>query len=88
MKEQDKELADFEEYLISFMNEVTPSTPLTGDEVIAILNNCGSPEKVSSEESEQAVQRMKEAHARRVEAASKMQKPMNLRRSCSCRENC
>lgn len=75
MNAQDKELAAFEEYLFSFMNEATPSTPLTGDEVFAILNNYGPPEEISSEEKEQAVQRMKEAHARRTEIASKMQNP-------------
>ncbi|MCI0691861.1 hypothetical protein L0337_07615 [candidate division KSB1 bacterium] len=75
MNAQDKNLTAFEEYLFSFMNEATPSTPLTGDEVVAILNNYGPPEEVSAEESEQAVQRMKKAHARRMEVANKMQNP-------------
>jgi hypothetical protein len=75
MTTQDKELAAFKEYLFSFMNEATPSTPLSGDEVMTILNNYGPPEEVSAEEREQAVQRMKEAHARRMEVANKMQNP-------------
>jgi hypothetical protein len=78
MNEQDKDLATFEEYLFSFMNEATPSTPLTGDEVVAILNNYGPPEEVSAEERERAVQHMKEAHARRIEVASKMQNPEQI----------
>ncbi|MGH7598741.1 MAG: hypothetical protein ACREOI_20490 [bacterium] len=73
MNEQDKDLTAFEEYLFSFMNEATPSTPLTSDEVIAILNSYGPPEEISAKERDQTVQRMKEAHARR---------------SCSCRKNC
>jgi hypothetical protein len=60
------------------MNEATPSTPLTGDEVVAILTNYGPPEEVSAEEGEGAVQRMKEAHARRMEVASKMQNPEQI----------
>jgi len=78
MDKQDKELAAFEKYLLSFMNEATPSTPLTGDEVIAILNNYGPPKEVSAEEREQAVQRMKETRARRLEVASKMQNPEQI----------
>lgn len=73
MKEKDKDLAAFEEYLFSFMNDATESTALTNDEVIAILQNDGPPEKISPEEREQAVKLMKEAHERRMEVARKMQ---------------
>ncbi|MDZ7288952.1 MAG: hypothetical protein ONB44_01080 [candidate division KSB1 bacterium] len=75
MSEQDKDLAAFEEYLFSFMNDATPSTPLTNEEVVAILQNYGPPEEVSSEEKEQIVKLMKEAHGRRMEIARKMQNP-------------
>lgn len=75
MKEKDKDLAAFEEYLFSFMNDATPSIPLTNDEVVAILQNYGPPEKVAPEEKEQIVKLMKETHSRRMEIARKMQNP-------------
>ena len=75
MNEQDKDLAAFEEYLFSFMNEATASTPLTDDEVVAILENYGPPEEISLQEKEQAFKRMSEARRRRMEVADKMQNP-------------
>ncbi|GEM_PF-4760876 len=70
---EDKGLADFETYLFSFMNDATESTPLTNDEVIAILQNYGPPEEVSQEEKEHLVKLMKETNLRRMELARKMQ---------------
>jgi hypothetical protein len=67
----DKELADFEAYLFSFMNDATKSTPLTNDEVVAILQNYGPPEEASPEEKEHLVTLLKEIHARRKEIARK-----------------
>lgn len=69
MKEQEKDLAAFEEYLFSFMNDATESKPLTTDEVVAILQSYGPPEAISSEEQEQFVGLMKEAHNRRMKIA-------------------
>jgi hypothetical protein len=70
-EEFNRDLAAFEEYLFSFMTESTASTPLTNDEVIAILQNYGPPEKPSAEEKEQLVRRMKETHERLMESILK-----------------
>ena len=76
---EDKELADFETYLFSFMNDATESTPLTNDEVIAILQNYGPPEEVAQEEKEHLVKLMKETNMRRTELARKMLNPRLIR---------
>ncbi len=55
MHEQEKDLVAFEAYLFSFMNDATKSTPLTNDEVVAILQNYGPPEEVSPEEKEHLI---------------------------------
>ena len=75
----DKAVADFETYLFSFMNDATPSSPLTNDEVIALLQNYGPPEEVAPEEKEHLVKLMKEANTRRIELARKMQNPHLIR---------
>jgi hypothetical protein len=79
MYEQEKDLVAFEEYLFSFMNDATKSTPLTNDEVVAILQNYGPPEGVSQEEKEHVVKLMKETHTRRTELARKMRNPHLIR---------
>jgi len=79
MYEQENDLAAFEEYLFSFMNDATESTPLTNDEVVAILQNYGPPEEVSREEKEHIVKLMKETNMRRMELARKMRNPHLLR---------
>jgi hypothetical protein len=79
MNEQEKDLVAFEEYLFSFMNDATKSTPLTNDEVIAILQNYGPPEEVSQEEKEHLVKLMKETHLRRMELTRKMRNPHLIR---------
>lgn len=79
MHEQEKDLVAFEEYLFSFMNDATESIPLTNDEVIAILQNYGSPEEVSQEEKEHLVKLMKETNMRRNELARKMRNPHLIR---------
>jgi hypothetical protein len=76
---EDKDLADFETYLFSFMNDATESTPLTNDEVIAILQNYGPPEEVSQEEKEHLVKLMKETNLRRMELTRKMRNPHLVR---------
>jgi hypothetical protein len=76
---EDKELADFETYLFSFMNDATESTPLTNDEVIAILQNYGPPEEVAQEEKEHLVKLMKETNLRRMELTRKMRNPHLVR---------
>jgi hypothetical protein len=78
-KYEDKDMADFEAYLFSFMNDATKSTPLTNDEVVAILQNYGPPEEVSQEETEHVVKLMKETNLRRVALARKMENPHLLR---------
>jgi len=75
----DKEVADFEAYLFSFMNDATASMPLTNDEVVAILQNYGPPEEVSQEEKEHLVKLMKETNMRRIELARKLQNPHLIR---------
>jgi len=75
----DKEVADFEAYLFSFMNDATKSAPLTNDEVVAILQNYGPPEEVSQEEKEHLVKLMKETNMRRIELARKMRNPHLIR---------
>jgi hypothetical protein len=72
---EDKDVADFEAYLFSFMNDATKSTPLTNEEVVAILQNYGPPEEVSPEEKEHLVKLMKETNMRRIELARKMRNP-------------
>ncbi len=79
MHEQEKDLVAFEEYLFSFMNDATKSTPLTNDEVVAILQNYGPPEEVSQEEKEHLVKLMKETDIRRNELARKMRNPHLIR---------
>jgi hypothetical protein len=76
---EDKDLADFETYLFSFMSDATESTPLTNDEVVAILQNYGPPEEVSQEEKEHLVTLMKKTHSRRMEIARKMKNPHLIR---------
>jgi len=75
----DKEVAVFEAYLFSFMNDATKSTPLTNDEVVAILQNYGPPEEVSPGEKEHLVKLMKETNMRRIELERKMRNPHLLR---------
>jgi hypothetical protein len=79
MHEQEKDLVAFEEYLFSFMNDATKSTPLTNDEVVAILQNYGPPEEVSQEEKEHLVKLMKETNMQRIELARKMRNPHLIR---------
>jgi hypothetical protein len=76
---EDKDVADFEAYLFSFMNDATPSTPLTNSEVVAILQNYGPPEEVAQEEKEHVVKLMKETHARQTALARKMRNPHLIR---------
>jgi hypothetical protein len=76
---ENKDLADFETYLFSFMNDATESTPLTNDEVIAILQNYGPPEEVAQEEKEHLVKLMKETNLRRMELTRKMRNPHLIR---------
>lgn len=73
MNTRDKDLAIFEEYLFSFMNDETPSTPLNNDEVAAILENYAPLEEPAAEEKEEIVKIMKEAHERRKYVTMKMQ---------------
>jgi len=73
MKTRDKDLAAFEKYLFSFMSEATPSTPLTNEEVVAILQNDDSPEEPTAEEKEQIIKIMKQTHERRKYVKRKMQ---------------
>jgi hypothetical protein len=75
----DKAVADFEAYLFSFMNDATPSSPLTNAEVIALLQNYGPPEEVAPEEKEHIVKLMQEANTRRIELARKMRNPHLIR---------
>lgn len=72
MNTRDKDLAAFEEYLFSFMNDATPGIPLTDAEVIAILQNDDSPEEPAAEEKEQILKSMKAAYERRKHVEMKM----------------
>jgi hypothetical protein len=65
MNTRDKDLAAFEEYLFSFMNDETPGMPLNNDEVVAILENYAPLEEPAAEEKEQIIKIMKAAHERR-----------------------
>ncbi|MDZ7361610.1 MAG: hypothetical protein ONB46_12935 [candidate division KSB1 bacterium] len=57
------------------MNDATKSTPLTNDEVVAILQNYGPPEEVSQEEKEHLVKLMTETSVRWIEFARKIRNP-------------
>ncbi|MGH7494704.1 MAG: hypothetical protein ACREOO_20220 [bacterium] len=72
MNAQDKDLPAFAEYLSALVKNSKESKPLTTEESVAILQNYGPPEEISSEEREKMIKLMKVAHKRRIEISWKM----------------